>query len=368
MKKRKLLVAMFSFFAATACLTGGTYAWYVVNNTTPSINITGQTTRVQDGIKLSYREYVSGSNTAYTPVANNKTGLTLTNNVLSPVTSGAFADNETLTLKAAPTYAVTTIDTAAARNTYISFELKFETGTQSTNIYLDKDAVDFAFANADGDVATHLRKSLRIAFESDETSSESQTTHKALIFAPGYGQAKASVSTNVGGIADLNGDGVYDYKLNQAGKHEEIYYGSYVANTLTTNDVVSADDMYTENGSFTEGYGSPMQKGYNTSWSKANHIANPYNSNQKHDLVKTSATAETQAAHGADYFDPSNQHYLTKTNTQGVATLKVTMWLEGWDKDCTNDIASTSEVTRRSLTSTLAFIAPTMQTDTAVTA
>lgn len=342
---KKLALSIASFAAAMACMVGGTYAWYVVSNTATA-TMSGKTVESSDGLVMGVCRTTSTFATDADATWNgdfndtDKAPLNVNTAIASngyatkdfaPLTSGSYSDGNGISLKAAPTEKIHYNSAAADVTGYAKFTLVFKT-IKETSIYLNIPQVTFTDNSTSGSSVIHA---LRIGFESDLSKS---------ILAPAT--LNGSVNTNVGGVMDLNADGVFDYEFDETAsgsRYKEIYYGESV--DVPTYDTILKDDNNASND--------------NTAAPKNN--SNPYFLSGKHlgfandayaedvDVVSASTVAKTQQAHGLSYYaydasvDASN-HPIVKTSTvigeYYYGQVDVTMWIEGWDTACRQDYIS----------------------------
>ena len=353
-KNRKVAAAALSLGSAAVLLAGGTFAWYVVSNTAKG-TVSGQAAKVENmeiGIKSAALAGTSGFTVdaaktdvywfdSYGPTTQNAFDAALTKVVegknadkfLSPVTSGAYTDGNAIKLYKNPTEAKPGLETVAEDSDYLTYTLTFKTVGGEKDIYFNRTMMNFG--GIDGKTAgdKKILEALRIGVESDSAQT---------IFAPT--RTAAAVTTDVGGVLDLNADGVYDYKVETAEGttvNKEVYYGESVADPTyakATTDLAEA---------------VPAS---NTDSFNAKHVKTGENL-YSYDTMTPTATAKTQQAHGMDYYtyfaaDAAANHPIAKSDADGYAEVTIKIWLEGWDRSCTNDIVE------KSVSCTLAFVSP----------
>lgn len=358
-KNRKVAAAALSLGSAAVLLAGGTFAWYVVSNTAEA-TIGGTATKVEDmkvGIvglgdtdgftkdetvtdiwwKDSYGKNTQAAFdsalTAHVKNANEKMAL-------APVTTGKW-DGEEIKLYKNPTEAVPTLGGAAGAADYIEYTLAFKTEEGETPIYFNRAGMNFAFTSGNDEAHKKMIKTLRVG-----VTDELATADKHNILAPFYTADKVDETTiKVGGTLDLNGDGVWDYKAVRTDgvlSYETIWYGTSVA--PATQVELAAEDQKA----------APEPKSNSVS-STGKYLDSAY-AHYSAPVTKPEATADTQVAHGMDYFTyvagATDNHPIAVSGADGIAKITVKIWLEGWDVNCVNDIAETN------IDTTLAFVAP----------
>lgn len=334
-RNKKLAVSVISFALAFTCLIGGTYAWYVVSNTAKA-TISGHTAKASEGLEFGYVDGASLDATASNVVwgdANETLGLNdfAPEKGFYPVTSKTYADNQAITLYEAPEYRVANNSTVATEG-FAQFELVFKSKKKDAAIYLDEALTSFTDSSTDKSVL----KSLRIGFEAGDVHT---------IYNP-HPERGLTVSTNVGGRMDLNGDGVWDYDYNAStGEYSEIVYGEATGVVYTKDEptdsivptpVINKDPLIAK---------SVKQNDYHGT---TNYVA--------------SLTPNKQVSHGSKYYvhdatDDSKNHPLVKTSQEidgyYYGVLKVTMWIEGWDPACIYDLTAS-----QTFSYTFGFVAP----------
>lgn len=266
-RQKKLAAAVASFGAATMCLVGGTFAWYVVSNTgTATVNgTTVSGGALQIGIKSSQADLITNevlngndfvydaTNGCYWPKTSTnldaatiakiftREGYSNTSGRIDLLTSGSYEDGKDIEIK--PESKVTedsdyknaifnsqiiTADPAKSGENhtdetdtnvyaneeggrYISFELVFRTydaeneiGDKNCPIYLS----DSTFLTTSGDKNNALHKSVRVGLESDEQKSIFSPSQYATYSA----DSDVKKEINVGGVLDKEpADGVNDH-------------------------------------------------------------------------------------------------------------------------------------------------------------
>jgi len=357
---KKLALSIASFAAAMVCMVGGTYAWYVVSNTATA-SMSGKTIEATDGLVLGVAN-TTGTfatdgdatwNGTFAETTKKPLGLddVIKNNGyatagFTPVTSGSFDGTTNIALKDAPTTSVAFNETTADKAEYAKFTLVFKTIKADTEIYLN--IPQFTF-NDSGDTGTSVLHALRVGFESDLEKS---------ILAPYYLNDDPATVTEVGGVMDLNTDGVYDYTFDlnaaEGERYKEIYYGE------ADGEVVYRDlDTATDEVQVPDVHSNP----YFLAGKHLGFANDQYKENVK--VVDVANTkAKTQTAHALSYyaFDSSTDgqnHPITKTSTKigeyYYGTVDVTMWVEGWDEACRQDY-----IAGKDFGFTFGFTAPTL--------
>ena len=356
---KKLALSIASFAAAMVCMVGGTYAWYVVSNTATA-SMSGKTVEATEGLLLGVANttgtFAADGDASWngTFADTNKPALDLNDAIknngyatagFTPVTSGSFDGTQAIALKDAPTTSVAFNDAAADKTGYAKFTLVFKTIKDDTEIYLN--IPQFTF-NDSSDTGTSVLHALRVGFESDTEKS---------ILAPYYLNDDPATVTKVGGVMDLNTDGVYDYTFDlnaaEGERYKEVYYGE-VDGDVTYRDLTATDEVQVP-----KVHSNP----YFLVGKHLGFANDHYKENVKVvDVEKT--TAKTQTAHALSYyaFDSSADgvnHPITKTSTQSgeyyYGTVDVTMWVEGWDEACRQDY-----IAGKDFGFTFGFTAPTL--------
>ncbi|MCF0117848.1 MAG: hypothetical protein HUJ61_07385 [Bacilli bacterium] len=305
-RQKKLAAAVASFGAATMCLVGGTFAWYVVSNTgTATVNgTTVSGGALQIGIKSSQADLITNdvlngndfvydaTNGCYWPKTSTnldaatiakiftREGYSNDSGRIDLLTSGSYQDGDEIKIK--PESKVTDVQdytTAVFNNQvitadpsksgenhtdvsdknvyaneeggrYISFELVFRTydaenstGDKNCPIYLS----DSTFLTTTGDPTYNLHKSVRVGLESDVQKS---------IFSPSqyatYSMDADKIKEiNVGGVLDKEpADGVNDHysvastkTVNTQTVNNFTHYEYWFGEYETLNDDESTDNI-----------------------------------------------------------------------------------------------------------------------------
>lgn len=242
-------------------------------------------------------------------------------NVMKPVTSGSYVDEETsgaVSLKAAP--GLTTleedyiaIDTAASSANYIYLPLifrvsKVEAGTegvvQNKAIYLSNAEV----TKTSG--AEKLKNAFRISME------DPHETNDEVILNP---TSTDDGEDAVGGVLNLDRDGFYDYNKDM----KEIIYGE-VEDTPAVTWSGALSGFQDSDGNTATAVEVEAGKA-DTSTFDAYH---------RKGVKKASFTAKTAAYKGTDnYYGVTNPSAVTNTRTDGYGRLNCKIWIEGWDLD-----------------------------------
>ena len=441
-KQKKLAAAVASFGAATMCLVGGTFAWYVVSNTGTAI-VSGTTVSggaLQIGIKSANNDLIGtgtgklssddfewdDTNSCYWPKNSSALDATTISTIFTDagysnssgrvdlLTSGSFDDGDVINIKPEAKVAdnqsytdnvfndqVITADTSKSGENhdsedknvyaneeggrYISFELVLRTyndtdgGEKNCPIYLS----DSTFLTTTGDSANALNKSIRVGLESGDTSS---------IFSPSQYEsysddADYKKTINVGGLLDKEpADGVNDHYTVKSTKdlgggniinnftHYEYWFGEYeeleddeetggVDESKLENHYVAATGLTSANAILPDNSisGSTFNafQGKHLWVGKGSHD-NAYE-NDVLMVLDSDVVAKTQVSHGLDYYiyhtgaDAATlNHPLANTGDSGTTTVKVTIWVEGWDPASTNNATG-------SFTLNTVFYAPTLK-------
>lgn len=229
-----------------------------------------------------------------------------TTNTLNGVTSGKYSTNGEFSLKRAPEHCDNYFDTfsrveKATKDNYVHFDFVFRireiTGdgiiySKDGNIYLNKIELE-----GEG----NIEKSTRFHF-ANETSN--------FILNP---SVTDDGEDTVGGILDLNKDGLYDYKESLVtGKSYEYYYGE----TENEDGVVYKDEVTSD--------GVDEGKGSENSFTGEHK-------NGVYAIDETKTIAAKSEFLGYDTIITNHQVITTITTDNGLAYLSLDVYLEGWD-------------------------------------
>ncbi len=338
MKKKKLALSLILFATASVCLAGGTFAWYLINSNI-NLSIKGQTATVPSELLVAWSE--DNRNYSNFDYYVDIKGL---NNRLSPVTSGSFDGTKELILKKAPTMKTPLYQNAQRASLakdgtgeYISYYLRFK-GESSTPIYLDRNALHFEYTDEMADDAVY--NSLRIAFE-DVTSG------KRILLNPSLEKSNnlEPILTKVGGNADLDSDSTFDYTIGEDNYYHEVFYGEGEVNYRKVDKAMMDENF---------GYSIPDSNGNWHGENVKHKKPTEYDTREGTEIITDESTIPNQISYSVAYFD-QEENYLTTLDSEGIATLKITFWFEGWDLDCTNILASDSKNNPKQLESTIGF-------------
>ena len=259
---------------------------------------------------------------------------------LIPVTSGAYTEGDTLSLKNALVSGVAYNPAVADHVKYVRIPLAFRvlkynalnvlTPVKGENIWLSETVVE-ASSVYDGDVY----KAIRMYTEGYQAITENDVTTltpvKRLINPSSTIEGKGE--TAVAGILDLSGNGYYDtYEI--AGEEYTIVYGQTEANTQTT-DTYDHEESETGLNNFNEVQFITPQQATEASTFYAKYSAGVY-----HPTSKTTIKPKKQSFDTLYSVKPTDTNSgiltggkpLAATDlTYGVADLDLTVWLEGWD-------------------------------------
>lgn len=360
---KKLAASIASFAAASACLVGGTYAWFIIA-TTAETTMSGQMVNVE-GIKVGIRS--AEDLTVLTGYADmdlvqelddqsaptgvywsehtedgdefadgvlefvaeaNKFGKTFT-----PVTTKSFVDDQAITLHkgldGTAAKAFTYDDAATSDYFQYTLVLKIdETVSGEKDIHLKGTSTSIT-----GDSA-NVADALRVGFEADG---------KSRIFKQGITAAQEAAGTNVtkvGGRMDLDGDSVWDYfEIND--KKFEIFYGEFDKFDDTDDEIDILGEVALDKTLYGVTYlETAVAGGREASVGNTNFMGASVDSLKgvytfdEADGVKVKAA--TQVAHGLSSFVPGATPIVTTED--GLAEVTITIWAEGWDPACENSI------------------------------
>jgi len=245
-------------------------------------------------------------------------------NTVKPITSKRFQTGDEISLYDRPssnsaTYTrVVDFSSEANKSDYIAFDILFNvgvirqdetvSGVANNAIYFDNDT---AFAGKN-----NITQALRLGFESAYTSD---------IISPGRNE-KGSIA--VGGRMDLDEDGYFDFTsdptLLEDGEIDEtlyeIAYGDFVDDLtddswgLAENEDIPADtsEVAFYNGSTKSG---------------VRPLTNAIPATAHYDKIST-------------YQQSTGNMPIAVTDENGIAEVKIKIWLEGWDHACTNLLVS----------------------------
>lgn len=333
---KKLTITFITFAFAFVSLIGSTYAWYVINNTA-SAQVGGTTIKYDDmvvGIKSSNQE-IKNENYHY----DQELGAYVPNEgfnidgdfvesiyqdegfcqegIIAPITSGSFYESTgDLTLYDRVSTAHVDHTVLADKDDYFEFTLVFKTVGAFKEIYFNDALMDFTGSD------DSVLKSMRIGITSNG---------KSTIYDPSLYDSSIS-ETKVGGLMDLNGDGVYDYNSKYVSNkyvYEEIYYGE--ADGEVSSRLIDDEDELA-----VPVPGSNLDA---LAYDKIKHPTVKYkNPSVTYETYTKDGTAKVQQARGLLYYTYSiadeERKPLGISDENGICEIKFTFWLEGWDKDC----------------------------------
>lgn len=395
MRNKKIGAAITSFAIAFVSLAGGTFAWYVTSNTAQA-NIGGATIKT-DHLKVGMLPYtqsgkavaqtsisggsgdeIDGYGSVYFPNATNvlddsttvlsasmiekvyvadgyATGVNQTNNhVIHPITTGAFQSGDDLTMFDKVTeldYNPAATDAGgeddyAPTAYYIRFKLMFATVGPEKSIYLNEALTTVASGNMSTQNQKDLVKSLRVGFSPVVIAGTNETivTQPNRIYNPTANFLSTDVvETEVGGRLDLNGDGVWDYddvtdiSTNPTMMtYKERYYGQHTGGDITYTPFV-------EDLAATPAVERviPIPGSNSNSWSAFGSVRNEDEVNMPSETLTfdpTAVTADVQESYGIKDFSANGGTPIVVSDANGYAAVEITIWLEGWDPNCDNDI------------------------------
>lgn len=309
---------------------GATYAWYQYNaNVVIDYNGTsiGSSTVFEVGLVsetplIGYEDYglvreQIGDKDVYWCASEVTTNISkyylssngYATNSLNGTTSGKFKANDDFSLKREPRYkddyminvSNGTYHSAEKKN-YAHFELAFKTNVITAEGAQVSEDSSVSLKVTDLDSTGNLKQSVRIHFGSEQGS---------FIYNPSSEYANYDV---VGGILDLNNDGVYDvYQYADAAR--EMVYGEY--ESLSFNNQLTID-----------GSAPDMSKGDGNVF-----VADHKNGAYAVDLDNT-VFSKSEYLGRSDVI--SGRKTLAKTNAEGLAFLAMDIYLEGWSHAFTN--------------------------------
>jgi hypothetical protein len=230
-------------------------------------------------------------------------------NSLDGVSSGAFKVGDTLKLKPALTYKDNYTNKTAEKKNYVHLDLAFRVVdyTNGGSSLLSDKKVYLKSAELDGE--GDISSSTRIHFVTPSLDEDEGAT--SFLFNP------SSVDDGydtVGGVLDLNNDGLYDYSEISSGNRKEYAYGEFSEGPFYKDEVT------------TDGVDSGEKDGTNS------FLAEHKNGVYALDFSKSAAAT-------SQYYGTStiNTKVLTETQEDGIAYLSIDIYLEGWSTYFTNE-------------------------------
>ncbi len=337
-----------SFIVSALAVTAGTFAWFEVidlTGATVSGSLRGVGDTLQVGFRFSDRLSEEERNLYnFTPDTHNVPGDGYvywtdteieaetfdfvyaregysTNHTVAPLTSGSFqpGDNIDLFERSPLSYLTSSrirpIDQPATKEHYVGFSLLFRMahvsqehpeddsqGVSGYHIFFDYGMRFIGSQN--------VTQALRLGIESEDVTD---------IIAPG---AKQEGSIDVGGRMDFDGNGIYDYATiwNSSQTYYEVAYGEFES-TLIDENWGTPSGIYYPPDEFNDYFYDAE------SFLWAAPLIN---------AIPKKATYSPISK-----YSPLGLPIAT-TNDLGIAEINVTIWLEGWDHACTNQISSAS--------------------------
>lgn len=225
-------------------------------------------------------------------------------NAVNATTSGKYTRNGDFSLKRAPENGDNYIDQFgrylyASKSDYVHFDLVFRikeitnsgvTTATSGNIYLTK---------ADFDGEGELAKTMRMHVK----NSDGNFIFNPSVTSDGY--------DTVGGVLDLNKDGIYDYKDSYiASNRKEYVYGETVDGTITYKDEVTTDGVDT------------------ASANESSFVAEHKNGIYAVDETKTTYAKAEYLGYDSVITD---KMAITSIGSDTYGYLSLDLYLEGWD-------------------------------------
>jgi hypothetical protein len=231
-------------------------------------------------------------------------------NSLDGVSSGVFKAGDTLKLKPALTYKDNNTDKTAEKKNYVHLDLAFRVvdyTSEGTSLISDK-KVYLKSAELDGE--GYISSSTRIHFLTPNLEEDEGAT--SFLFNP---SSEDDGHDTVGGVLDLNNDGLYDYREIWNGNKKEYSYGEFSEGPYYKDEVT------------TDGVDSGKKDGTNS------FLAEHKNGVYAIDFSKSVAST-------SEYYGTStilSSKVLTETKEDGIGYLSMDIYLEGWSTHFTND-------------------------------
>lgn len=225
-------------------------------------------------------------------------------NYLSPVTSGPHSNGNDISLKSSPSYLLGVNDTQASKSWYVNVNFVFRIIRTSSSTSYDYGDIYLKDYSLDG--TGNIKQTCRVFFKSS-------TINSLINF-----NSLSGGTTPVGALMDLNSDGYYDYTTtvdsNGNVVQNEYVYGYYSGTPTYASSVTTGTGSKTFTGSCFE----------------ADHKDGTY--------------AASFTSLGADYI--GTQGLTNKgtvlasiTQTESVADLNMTIYLEGYDRAFSNVVS-----------------------------
>ena len=272
----------------------------------------------------------SGRGMTYDIIANYLSAKSFATNELEPTTSGKFntgSDQDSFSLKQAPSSLSPGNDIAAKKSTYLTIPLVFRVQGEdpSGTIYLDgkelwlSKAVARASSSGDGEVY----KAIRIFVDRDSRNYASD-----YIVNP---SASAKGQTRVGGLLNIARDDFYDYE-----GPSEILFGEYkdeALGLLSANGYAGANIVHDVNGVGDDDPSTFVAKHHQgTRYYPNLSDYEAYFEHASYESISSIAPYRDEHDNIANV-DPYNPTSVCKTRADDnhLARVNLTVYLEGWD-------------------------------------
>ncbi len=363
---KKLALAAATFGIAALAMGGSTFAWFTVVNTA-NVALQGTIVGVDDRLEVGFRTTNAIADPASLGLLPDTTGLAgvgeyvywapnsvtptvmaaviaadghNSSNELSPITTGSYVAgvNEALgTFYSRPefsanrTNAILPLVADASADDYIGFSIIFRALDEEDNAVAGlKILFDEGTAFNASDSATNA---LRVGITGDGYTDIIHPT------------APAAGTIEVGGVMDLNGDGVNDYTLQEYVSGDplpvyEIAYGEFEETLVVPTH-------------WKVGTGAAVAEQYSNELFYAGETGVGVHGLDITTLVPDYVGTVTPltAAYNTIAAYKSAVTPLGTTDSSGLVELDFMVWLEGWDHACVNSISNAT------LGATFAFIA-----------
>lgn len=286
------------------------------------------------------------------------------NNDILPVTSGSFDGATDVTLKSTPIYnsnrtdRIVPIDQVAPRSSYVGFQMVFRVASPADDISQDElpDGISnygIYFDTGTSVVAANanVEEALRLSVKNRTLVTPSSKIIGIEKAAPG--------ATNVGGRMDLNGDGVWDFtagiptvqseELDSEGSvvtSEQIVFNKY---EIVYGEFESALDNDNWNDTVTGGTEIAVPFSNQDFLDGESHKdvfafkADVDPKTAAYDAIKNNTYGQIKIDENGDNLSGNPlADSLGVTDANGLVSLQMQFWLEGWDENTVNDVAGTA--------------------------
>lgn len=265
-------------------------------------------------------------------------------NELSPLTTKSYNTGDPLTLYEAPSTTSPTNATLALKEHYVGLPFAFRIKTTEDSgqpVYAKNQTVWITDASAEVDDPTLSGKDVKQAIRLHVYNPDGATGKQRFIVNPTADHTDTSKLTYVGGLLDLNGDGLYDYTSQTVGgtvRIQENLYGEWTSDTrdriLFNNSTATYDDI---NSVFPANERASREENgvENESTFFAKHAENvwgfsgDYTGIARGEAHYLSFDQVVPTESGGGAFDGG--YPIAFTGTTGVGVCMITVWLEGWD-------------------------------------